>query len=51
MMFKALRIDEIAKGVSVDSEEKWSKDLSLGHSIVKRTERWGKVSKGQRRSS
>ena len=42
MIFKAVRRDEMAKGVSVDSEEKYSQDLSVGFPIVKRTERWEK---------
>lgn len=40
MMFKAMRLDEMPKGESVDSEEKWHEDLSLRHSIVKRAGRW-----------
>lgn len=45
MIFKAMRLNEMPYKVNVDSEEKWSEELSLGRSIVKRTGRWRKVSK------
>lgn len=44
-------LDEMAKAVSVDLEEKLLEELPLEDSIVKRTGRWGRVSKGKRRSS
>lgn len=36
----------MAKRASADSEGNWSEDLSVGHSLVKSTGRWGRVSRG-----
>lgn len=46
MIFKAMRLDEVTKRLSVDSEEKMLEDLSLGPSIVQRAGRRGRGSKG-----
>ena len=45
MTFEAMKVDEMAKGLSVDSEEKMLEDLSLECSIVQRTGIWGRSSK------
>ena len=42
---KALRVCEVAKEVSINTEKQWTKN-SLGHSIIMCSEKMGTPSKG-----
>lgn len=51
MTFKAMKVDEMAKGLSVDSEEKMLEDLSLSAPLFRGQGYGEETAKDTRRSS